>query len=293
MQKIVVCGQSRATVAITAHLLRQTQRFEVALAALDLEALEMASLAVLSTLGANQFAKATSKTLGEADILVITDYGSYGTNDWREQMLAQMRKVISNAMAAGFQGKILVAAHEDGLMTYFAQRFSGLAKTVVFGLGTMGLTSCFEKTVATALSVPRAAVTAYVVGGLMTPVYVWSRAYVAATPLLSLLQPESGQAHPLLSAVPQACAAFAAADAAMLWPSLVVRVLAALAGEVLLAPLTVITARGTYATPMLADADGVRPLADLTGAEAEEAALETLLVDQAAVITAIEKGEPA
>jgi hypothetical protein len=54
--------------------------------------------------------------------------------------------------------------------------------------------------------------------------------------------------------------------------------------------LTVITAQGTFATPVRVTAKGAAPLATLTGSEAEEAALETTIAAQQAEIEAIEKG---
>ena len=39
---------------------------------------------------------------------------------------------------AGFTGRIIVAMTRDELFTYFAQRFSGVNKSQVVGLGTFG-----------------------------------------------------------------------------------------------------------------------------------------------------------
>lgn len=63
----------------------------------------------------------------------------------------------------------------DELFTYFAQRFSGLNKRQVVGLGTFGATWQFEQFLAERLAVPAAQVTAYVVGTSQTPVLVWSQ----------------------------------------------------------------------------------------------------------------------
>lgn len=289
MQKIVVCGQSRLTVTVLERLLRSELSLRIAVPAESEASLPMATLTVIAGMTTNELLKATAKTWATTDVLVITDYGEVDTKGWQSSMLAQLRKVIGAAMAAGFAGKILMATHEDVVMTYFAQRFSGLAKSTVVGLGTIGVTGCFERTLAAQLHVPRSRVTAYALGTAHTPVLMWSRAYVATTPVLSLLQPTDGQPDPLLTAASEACDAYTQADGALLWPPLVERVLAAFAGEALLAPLATID-ETVACTPVLVNADGVQRLASLQGAEAEEATLATIQAQVDATIQAIEKG---
>ncbi|WP_461215388.1 lactate dehydrogenase [Lacticaseibacillus sp. GG6-2] len=289
MQKIVVCGQSRLTITVLERLLRSQLALSIAVPAESEASLPMATLTVIAGMTTNELLKATAKTWATTDVLVITDYGEIDVEGWQRSMLAQLRKVIGVAMAAGFAGKILMVTHDDVVMTYFAQRFSGLAKSTVVGLGTIGVTGCFERTLADQLHVPRSRVTAYALGTAVTPVLMWSRAYVGTTPVLSLLQPTDGQPDPLLATATAACTAYGQADGALLWPPLVERVIAAFAGEALLAPLVTID-ETVAATPVLVNETGVKRLASLHGAEAEEAALVTIQTQTNATIAAIEKG---
>ncbi len=289
MQKIVVCGQSRLTVTVLERLLRSPLALSVAVPAMDEESLPMPTLSVIAGMADKTLLKVTAKTWAATTALVITDYGEVTAEDWQANMLAQLRKVIAAAMAAGFAGRIVVVSHADAVMTYFAQRFSGLAKANVIGLGTMGVTGCFERGLAAHLQVPRSRVTAYALGATDQPVLMWSRAYVATTPVLSLLQPTDGQPDPLLEAMSEACAAYAAGDGALLWPPLVERVLAAFAGEALLTPLLTIE-DDVRSVPVLVNDAGVKRLVSLHGAEAEEAGLATIYAQQEATIQGIEKG---
>lgn len=290
MQKIVVCGQSRLTQNVVAALIQCDLTLSVALSAPDPMAIAADSFTVMSQLGGNDYQKATAKTFEQADVLVITDYGEFGDSDWQDEMLLQMRKVLGVAMGAGFGGKLVIATHLNGLMTYFAQRFSGLGKDTVMGLGTMGNTAVFEHAVAATLDVPRGEVTAYVVGSLQTPVLMWSRAYVAATPLLSLLQPVDGQPHPLMQQATEAVVQFAGADAALLWPPLVVQVLAALAGDAQILTLSVFDADAVVATPVLINATGIESHVTLRGSDAEQGAWQEVIATLQTQIDAIENG---
>lgn len=287
MRKVVVCGQSRLTTAVLKTLIESTQ--ELAISMLSPEEVPAAdSLALLSQMGHNPLVKLTAKAWPTVDVLVVTDFGEATGADFQPVMLEQLRKVMSAAMAAGFQGKVLVATHDDAVLTYFAQRFSGLPKTSVIGLGTFGLSACFERLVSAQLKVPRRQVTAYVVGTARQPVLLWSRAYVAATPLLALLPPVDGVADPLLTQVSDAVSQYAQGDAAIFWPALVQRVLAGLFGQPLLAPLTYIQDDAAWAIPVLINDSGAQVLSPMTAADAEMAALDAVHTTQAAQVAAIQ-----
>lgn len=136
MRKVVICGQSQLTTAVIKTLIESSLPLELSILSSDVPA--EASLDLLSQMGHNPIVKLTAKGWGEVDALVVTDFGDATGSDFQQTMLEQLRKVMSTAMAAGFQGKVLIAAHEDAVLTYFAQRFSGLAKETVIGLGTLG-----------------------------------------------------------------------------------------------------------------------------------------------------------
>jgi malate/lactate dehydrogenase len=286
MRKVVICGQSQLTTAVIKTLIESSLPLELSILSPDVPA--VASLELLSQMGHNPIVKLTAKGWGDVDALVVTDFGEATGSDFQQTMLDQLRKVMSTAMAAGFQGKVLIAAHEDAVLTYFAQRFSGLAKETVIGLGTFGLSACFERLASSALNVPRRQVTAYAVGTASQPVLLWSRAYVAATPLLALLPPVDGMANPLLTQVAEAVSEYAQGEAAIFWPALVQRVLAGFFGQPLLAPLTVISDAAAWSIPVLINENGAQVLAPMTAADAEMAALEAVKTTQAAQVAAIQ-----
>lgn len=294
MQKVVICGQSELTLAVAARLLQSKQELAIGVYASDADVLPFLQLEAVAAAGSNNVQRATPKVIGAADVLVLTDYVATEGETLRQANLAQLRNVLKEAMAAGFAGKVIIAAHDDALLTYFAQRFSGLAKATVMGLGTLSLTRVFEKTIATALAVPMSEVTAYAAGTATDFVLIWSRAYVAATPVLSLIKTADGQPAPLLDQCLKACQQVVNAGETFLWPLEVERLLAAFAGQGFLAPVSTLAERNdktlAYARPMLIDQRGAAPLATLTGSEDEEAELAEVLAPLQATIDQIESG---
>ncbi|WP_225047342.1 lactate dehydrogenase [Lacticaseibacillus kribbianus] len=272
MQKVVVCGQSTVTVRVCERLIQSPLPLGVALEATDAAALDFERLAALALLGANDFAKATAKSLASADVLIFTDYGDEPAEAVRGENVARMRRVLNAAMAAGFGGVVLVATREAAVGTYFAQRISGLPKADVFGVGTLALSACFERFLATRFAVPLSAVTAYAVGTQQDYVLLWSRAYIGTTPALSLMKDLDAGA--IMQDALGACDAFAAATGAAVWAAAVERLLAALAGDALLAPVTTLVDRDdgplAIAQPMLVDGRGATLLAPVTGDNAEQ-----------------------
>lgn len=292
MKKVVVCGQSVATAEIASRLIQSRLPLAVMVSAAQPEALCLAALSALSAVCDNPFSKATPKQFATADVLVLTDYAEAGD---LTANLAGMRKVINEAMAAGFAGKVIVAMQASELGTYFAQRFSGLPKTAVLGLGTMALTQCFERQIANAFDVPADAVTAYAVGTQQDFALLWSRAFIGATAVMSLLQGEDGAA--LMAQCTEACTTFAEHVDATVAGRLVERLLAALFGRALIAPVASLydnEAKPTvYARPVQIDARGVTPAFEVKGSEAENTQLEACLTRLAAQIAAVEAGEKA
>ncbi|WP_461224162.1 Rossmann-fold NAD(P)-binding domain-containing protein [Lacticaseibacillus suihuaensis] len=275
MQKVVVCGQSTATIRVCERLIQSPLALELALEAPDPSALEWPRLAALAAIGANAFGKATSKSLAGADVLIFTDYAAAAEGDLRLENIARMRRVLNAAMAAGFGGVVLVATGEAAVGTYFAQRISGLPKSDVLGIGTLALTACFERFLATRFAVPREAVTAYAVGTQQDYALLWSRAFIGTTPVLSLMKDLDAGA--IMRDALGVCDAFAAVADASVWAAAVERLLAALTGQALLAPVTTLVERPegalAIAQPMLIDARGVTLLAPVTGDNAEQEAL--------------------
>ncbi|MFD1392949.1 lactate dehydrogenase [Lacticaseibacillus jixianensis] len=294
MQKVVVCGESTATQVVVAKLLQSRLALTILVDAPTPEKVGLAALSALAAVSENSFQKATPKQLADADILVLTDFAEGSLADIRQANLAGMRRLFKAAMAAGFAGKLLVATHESELCTYFAQRFSGLKPEMVLGVGTMGLTKCFEHALARAFDVPTGAVTAYVIGTQTDYTLLWSRAYIGATAVMSLLQ-DVPDAAGIMHQVQEACAAFAQAADAESFSGLVERLVAAVAGSALIAPVAVRYDNGerpvVYSRPVQIDRRGASAIANVSGSEAERQSLTAALSALGEQITAIEAGE--
>lgn len=294
MQKVVVCGESTATQVVVAKLLQSRLALTILVDAPTPEKVGLAALSALAAVSENSFQKATPKQLADADILVLTDFAEGSLADIRQANLAGMRRLFKAAMAAGFAGKLLVATHESELCTYFAQRFSGLKPEMVLGVGTMGLTKCFEHALARAFDVPTGAVTAYVIGTQPDYTLLWSRAYIGATAVMSLLQ-DVPDAAGIMHQVQEACAAFAQAADAESFSGLVERLVAAVAGSALIAPVAVRYDNGerpvVYSRPVQIDRRGASAIANVSGSEAERQSLAAALAALGEQITAIEAGE--
>lgn len=303
MPQVVLYGNDQAVRTIGVQLITSTLSLAIAVAA-ELEETALPALVAVSQLAENTVQKATPKLLGAADVIVVTDFaGQAEATDATAEASAEpvqttnlngLRRLINDAMAAGFAGTLIIAMRDDAVMTYFAQRFSGLPKEHVVGLGTAGLTTVFERTIARSLGVPFDSVTAYVVGTVTDYVLVWSRAYVGVTPVLRIAKPVDGQPPQLMQTCLDACARFAEAPSAS-WPLLIERLLMALAGDPLLVPLTVVVSEDeqttSYSRPVLVSPTGAEAVATVSGTEAEEAELATISTQVSETITQIESGE--
>lgn len=279
MQKVVVFGHQPATQAVAAQLIRSAQPLQVAIYEPDPLVIDLDGLTALSQINRNSFVRGNLKALAGADVLVLTDYAQVTEADYLDQSLDAMRKVINEAMANGFAGKMLIATHDDAVLTYFAQRFSGLPKASVFGVGTYGLSIQLQQAIAEQLSVPQDVVTSYVVGTRTDFVAGWSRAYVASIPLLSLLNLRD-MANTFLSQATDQLMTFSQQSPMFVMPQLVERVLLATSGDKpLFAPLTQLIGDSdiAYAGPVLLNEAGISSVAAIKGSEAEESALSEIL----------------
>ncbi|WP_203624283.1 MULTISPECIES: lactate dehydrogenase [unclassified Lacticaseibacillus] len=294
MQKVVVCGDTSATQDIAAKLIQSRLPLAVLLDTPATEHVGLDGLIALAAVSENAFQKATPKQLADADVLIITDFAEGAAETVQAANLAGMRRELKAAMGAGFSGRLLVATQESELCTHFAQRFSGLKADAVMGLGTMGLTRCFEHSLAREFDVPAGAVTAYVIGTQPDFTLLWSRAYIGATAVMTLLQ-DADDASGIMTRVLTACQAYAKAADGHSLCGLVERLLAANAGSALIAPVAVRYDKGdqplVYSRPVQIDRRGITAVASVTGSEAEQQSLAEALTRLSAQIAAIEAGE--
>ncbi|MDE3301831.1 lactate dehydrogenase [Lacticaseibacillus rhamnosus] len=290
MQRVVVHGASTGTQGLLQMLIMSLLDLQVGCYEPDETLVDVAGLTALSQICHNTFVKVTPKVLKAADVLILTDTGTPADEGFVATNITAIRKVLNSAMAAGFKGRIIVARTHDELFTYFAQRFSGLNKRQVVGLGTFGATWQFEQFLAERLAVPAAQVTAYVVGTSQTPVLVWSRAYVGATPVLRLLDDQT-----IFSEAVKAVQTFLASTLTVMLGKLVEPILAAFAGDGVIGTFTHLRDAddGTgqiSSSPVLLDERGVVTLAMVAGSDDEEAALSQAIQAAQTQIEAIEQG---
>ncbi|KRM72544.1 hypothetical protein [Lacticaseibacillus brantae] len=295
MQKVVVCGHQAVTQAVLVELLTVPGASDVVVYEPDPQVIDLESLTALASMGQHEFRRGGVKQLADADVVILTDFADPTADDYLEVSLAAMRKIINEAMSESFSGKLLVTNHRDEILTYFAQRFSGLPRQQVLGVGTFGLTRIAKEMTAQALEVPSEVVTAYVIGSTTQMVPIWSRSYVASTPLLSLLTGEHA-ASDFLPRVQESLQGFVDSDAAITLPALVPPLLAAMSGQKpLIAPLTQLLDVDSdvvaYSRPVLLRADGLVTLSVVNGSEAEEAQLNDFVADFLTTVQTIESQE--
>lgn len=104
----------------------------------------------------------------DANLVVITAGAPRKPGETRLQLVDKnlkiMKSIIDSLMASGFNGIILVAANPVDILTYAAQKFSGLPTGQVFGSGTSLDTSRLRVALGKKFNVEPASVDAYVLG---------------------------------------------------------------------------------------------------------------------------------
>lgn len=104
----------------------------------------------------------------DADLVVITAGAPQKPGETRLQLVDKnlkiMKSIIDPLMASGFNGIILVAANPVDVLTYAAQKFSGLPTNRVFGSGTSLDTSRLRVALGKKFNVNPGSVEAYILG---------------------------------------------------------------------------------------------------------------------------------
>lgn len=104
----------------------------------------------------------------DAELVIITAGAPQKPGETRLQLVDKnlkiMKSIIEPLMASGFNGIIVVAANPVDIMTYAAQKFSGLSKDRVFGSGTSLDTSRLRVALGKQFNVDPRSVNAYILG---------------------------------------------------------------------------------------------------------------------------------
>lgn len=128
----------------------------------------------------------------DADIVVITAGATQKPGETRLDLTITDTKIVKsvtkNIMSSGFQGIIVVASNPVDLMTYVAQKVSGLPKHRVIGTGTLLDTARLRYMMSEYLGISSKNIHAYIMGEHGDSSFVpWTHAYVGCKKLLAIL----------------------------------------------------------------------------------------------------------
>lgn len=128
----------------------------------------------------------------DADIVVITAGVAQKDGETRLNLLNRnaiiMKSVVSNIMASGFDGIILVASNPVDILTYVAWKASGLPSSKVIGSGTALDTARLRFEIAEKINVSVKNIHAYILGEHGDTEFVcWSNAYIGVKPLKEVI----------------------------------------------------------------------------------------------------------
>lgn len=129
----------------------------------------------------------------DADLVVITAGVSQKPDETRIDLLNRnaiiIESVTKSIMSSGFNGIILVASNPVDILTYFAQKASGLPTSKVLGSGTSLDTARLRYEISKYIHIDARNIHAYIMGEHGDSEFVcWSKAYVGAKPMLDVIE---------------------------------------------------------------------------------------------------------
>lgn len=145
----------------------------------------------------------TYEECSDASIIVITAGAAQQPGQTRLELTAIntkiMKGICEQIKASGFDGVIIVASNPVDVMTYVAQKVTGLPKTRVFGSGTLLDTARLKYMIGNKLDVNPNDVHAYIMGEHGDSSFVsWTNAYIGTKSLLVLLDEQDRDLKELL-----------------------------------------------------------------------------------------------
>lgn len=129
----------------------------------------------------------------DADLVVITAGVSQKPDETRIDLLNRnaliIESVTKNIMSSGFDGILLVASNPVDILTYIAQKASGLPTNKVLGSGTSLDTARLRYEISNYIHIDARNIHAYIMGEHGDTEFVcWSKAYVGAKPMLDVIE---------------------------------------------------------------------------------------------------------
>ncbi|MCQ6278100.1 L-lactate dehydrogenase [Bacillus sp. EB600] len=133
----------------------------------------------------------------DADLVVLTAGANQKPGETRldlvEKNTAIFKEIVSEIMASGFDGIILVATNPVDILTYVVWKFSGLPKERVIGSGTILDTARFRFLLGEYFDVDTRNVHAYIIGEHGdTELPVWSNADIGVTSIAEWTKNKEG-----------------------------------------------------------------------------------------------------
>ncbi|KAH9844898.1 L-lactate dehydrogenase [Teratosphaeria destructans] len=133
---------------------------------------------------------------GQCDIIILTAGAAQKKGESRTDLIGKNLKILKSAIEECKPFKddaiLLIVANPVDILTYFAQRYSGLKKSQVFGAGTFLDSARLKGILASQSGVAASSIEAYVLGEHGDSQFVaWSHASIGGVPLANVL--EKGQ----------------------------------------------------------------------------------------------------
>ena len=133
----------------------------------------------------------TAEEAGQCDIIVITAGAKQREGESRVELIGRNLKILKSVFRSispvKETSKIVVIANPCDVLTYFAQKLSGLPKSQVFGSGTFLDTARLREFIAEESGVAQTAVHVYALGEHGDSQFVaWSSATIAGVKLIDM-----------------------------------------------------------------------------------------------------------
>lgn len=190
--KVAIIGAGSVGAAVSYALLLRHVCADLMLVDIDAArcAGEVADLQDGTFLANTRVRVGTPQEAGQCDIIVITAGAKQREGETRIQLIDRnfhiLKAVMDGMKPFNPRAVLVVVANPCDILTYFAQRLSGLPSTQVFGSGTFLDTARLRHKVADVLKVAYTAVHAYVLGEHGDSQFVaWSSAHIGGLSLLS------------------------------------------------------------------------------------------------------------
>ncbi|KAF2765106.1 L-lactate/malate dehydrogenase [Teratosphaeria nubilosa] len=130
---------------------------------------------------------------GQCDIIIMTAGAAQKKGESRTDLIGKNLKILKTAIEDCKPFKddaiLLIVANPVDILTYFAQQYSGLKKTQVFGAGTFLDSARLKGILASQSGVAAISIEAYVLGEHGDSQFVaWSHASIGGVPLANVLE---------------------------------------------------------------------------------------------------------